>query len=371
MSPRCGASLRSYPRPRPAPDRSPGSASDTARSAPRPPAGHLRGARTRRAAMERFPRRSPALRGWAPASVLTAGRRLLGVARSARALAGGGGREQSRRRSVDRSARRRRPAGRRGVLSRRRRAAPASRRRASPRTGARGLPGFLHPQGTPVCAAVGCGSRRAWYSVGPACRSASAGLPGIYVESGVGTPDTPVAERGACGGSLSSRFSRGGFRGLRGAPIPEYCPPPTRRRPRPHPPAAHPTRLARAAGGARAPAAPEGRLGGTNPRPARRGVSVAAGRAPSVKATLAALGASAALTAPTPPLVRGRRLAEKWAGSGSRPPRWRSRWSRRGSPLCGGRPALTFAARAPARGPAAGAHLRALSRGRQRLCRQT
>ena len=60
--------------------------------------------RTRRAAMERFPRRSPALRGWAPASVATACLGLLGVAWSAGAPAGsvaggshGGGRPTGQR----------------------------------------------------------------------------------------------------------------------------------------------------------------------------------------------------------------------------------------------------------------------------------
>ena len=54
---------------------------------------------------------------------------------------------------------------------------------------------------------------------------------------------------------------------LRGAPIPELCPPPTRRRHRPRAPAANSTRLALAAGGASAPVCPQGLPGGRKPQP--------------------------------------------------------------------------------------------------------
>jgi hypothetical protein len=106
--------------------------------------------------------------------------------------------------------------------------------------------------------------------------------------------------RYACGRSPSSRFSRGGLRWLRAVP-------------------AHPL-------------PPRGRPGGTNPSPARRNESLAAGRAPSVKAPRAPLGAGAALTAPAPPLESDRRLAGTtgW-GKGHSGHRGRSRWSRRGS----------------------------------------
>jgi hypothetical protein len=67
-------------------------------------------------------------------------------------------------------------------------------------------------------------------------------------------------------------------------PISASRPPPTRRRPRPRAPAANPARLALAAGGASAPSRPQGLPGGQNPSPARRNESLAARRAPSVKA---------------------------------------------------------------------------------------
>jgi len=79
---------------------------------------------------------------------------------------------------------------------------------------------------------------------------------------------------------------------------------------------------------------PPGAPRSQNPSPARRGKSVAAGRALSVQATLAALGAGAALTAPAQPLALwpppGRKTG--W-GKGLGGHRWRSRWSRRGSLL--------------------------------------
>jgi hypothetical protein len=97
------------------------------------------------------------------------------------------------------------------------------------------------------------------------------------------------------------------FHGLRAAPCLRFKPPPTRRRPRPRAPAAHPTRLALAAGGARAPAAPQGAPRSHNPRPARRNPSVAAGWACAVKAKPCAalrVAPAPALTAPTPLLAR-------------------------------------------------------------------
>jgi hypothetical protein len=103
-----------------------------------------------------------------------------------------GGRGQSRRRSADRSARRLLRAGRGGVPSRRRRAAPASRRRANPRTGVRGLPGFVHPQGMPVCAAIGCVSPQRLIQ---RCRwGAAPPLPGCQAllgHAGAEPPHTP------------------------------------------------------------------------------------------------------------------------------------------------------------------------------------
>jgi len=67
------------------------------------------------------------------------------------------------------------------------------------------------------------------------------------------------ATRKAAAVGRPPRASAGdGFRWLRGAPIPEFCPPPTRHRHRPRAPAANPARLALAAGGAGTPAAPRG-----------------------------------------------------------------------------------------------------------------
>jgi hypothetical protein len=77
---------------------------------------------------------------------------------------------------------------------------------------------------------------------------------------------------------------------------------------------------------------PQGRPGGRGtPSPARRNESIAARRAPAVKAALATLGA------PRP----WQRPPSRWSGAAAWPPkragaagglhRWRSRWSRRGS----------------------------------------
>src|SRR5262245_58136865 len=80
---------------------------------------------------------------------------------------------------------------------------------------------------------------------------------------------------------------------LRGAPIPELCPRPPPRRHRPRTPAANPARLAFAAGGAGAPVRPPGGAQeAEHPSPARRNESLAAWRAPAVKAALAVLGAT-------------------------------------------------------------------------------
>ena len=99
---------------------------------------------------------------------------------------------------------------------------------------------------------------------------------------------------------------------LRGAPVSEFGPPPTprRRRPRLQPQNPRGFRTLRAAPAPRLPpGAP--RRQGKNPSPARRNASLAAWRAPAVKAPRATRGAGAALTAPAKPLGSGRRLAGK------------------------------------------------------------
>src|SRR5262249_9806568 len=101
---------------------------------------------------------------------------------------------------------------------------------------------------------------------------------------------------------------------LRGAPIPKCGPPPTPRR---RPPRLQPQtprgfrRKARRGCGRRGrgqgPRWPQGRPGGTNPSPARRDHSVAAGRACALKAKPCAalrVAPAPALTAPTPLLAQ-------------------------------------------------------------------
>ncbi len=157
---------------------------------------------------------------------------------------------------------------------------------------------------------------------------------------GARRPQTPAWSLRSCAARAVGRPPRApagdGFRWLRRAPIPEFCPPPTRRRPRPRAPAANPARLALAAGGASAPAAPRGAQEAENPNPARRRESLAAWRAPSVKAkpcgwraqgTRASLDSARPTAGEWPPPGRKSRLGQ---GAGW-PHRWRSRWSRRAS----------------------------------------
>ena len=94
-----------------------------------------------------------------------------------------------------------------------------------------------------------------------------------------------------------------GFRLLRGAPVSECGPPPTprRRRPRLQPQNPRGFRTLRVAPALPLPPGDAQEAG--NPSPARRNESLAAWRAPAVKAALAPLGATAALTAPAAPLV--------------------------------------------------------------------
>jgi hypothetical protein len=107
----------------------------------------------------------------------------------------------------------------------------------------------------------------------------------------------PTPSRGAVLGSAVRKVGRrarasGSYvalRSLRAAPC-RGLDSPAHPAPSPCSPPAAP-RLPCAARGARAPVRPQGLPGGPNPSPARRGESVAARRAPSVKAALATLGA--------------------------------------------------------------------------------
>src|SRR2546428_6771787 len=93
---------------------------------------------------------------------------------------------------------------------------------------------------------------------------------------------------------------------LRRAPIPEFYPPPTRRRHRPRTSAANPARLALAAGGASAPAAPRGAQKPGNPSPARRNESLAAPPASPFESCPPSLLASRGVPPPPPPRPSGR-----------------------------------------------------------------
>jgi hypothetical protein len=123
-------------------------------------------------------------------------------------------------------------------------------------------------------------------------------LPGIIRRMGLRQPQTPAT-------SLRSQGMRGTVLGLQPkaacAPCARcrafvYSPPPTPALSPCSPPAQSVGRGA--ARGARAPIRPQGRPR-KKPQPARRNESLAAGWAPSVQASLAALGAIAAWTAPT------------------------------------------------------------------------
>ena len=145
----------------------------------------------------------------------------------------------------------------------------------------------------------------------------------------------PTPSRGLCWGALRVRWvallalQPGRLPRAAGGAHLGACPPPTRRRHRPRAPAVNPARLARAAGGASAPAAPQGAPRSQNPSPARRGESIAAWRAPAVKAP------RAALTAPAPPL--GSAAACPGNGLGLRAGRTGGAPVGRGVAPCGGR----------------------------------
>jgi len=127
-----------------------------------------------------------------------------------------------------------------------------------------------------------------------------------------GRPPNP--QRGFAVGRPPRASAGDGFRFAAGGAHSRFGPLPPRRRHRPRASAANPARLALAAGGASAPSAPQGapcRQSG----PARRGQSIATGRAPPVKAPLAALSAYAALTAPALSLARSLPPGRKRAGS--------------------------------------------------------
>ena len=123
----------------------------------------------------------------------------------------------------------------------------------------------------------------------------------------------PNPQRGFAVGRPPRAPAEDGLRSLRGAAIPDFCPPPTRRRPRPRAPAQSGLRSLRAGPSPHLP--PRGRPGGRAARPGGE-KSIAAGRASSGQGQAlrcAPGGLRPALTAPALPRRRslppGRNMA--------------------------------------------------------------